>query len=249
MPNKITQAVILSAGLGTRLREVTGDEMPKVMAPFLGKPILEKHIERLKAHGIEDFFINLFYLPEKIQSYFEDGSKWGVKITYCLEAPEIRGTAGGIKDFEGKLKGDFFVIYGDVYNEIDYAKMETAFASHKGAIAITTIGDNDHPQDSDLVEVDSKSRFTKIHPKPHAELPKKYKAMRAAAFIFNEKILKYIPANAYYEIDHQLLPDVMSKREAVYGYEPGAYEFIKDIGTPERYKETTEHLKKNKPVQ
>lgn len=240
----ITQAVILSAGLGTRLREVTGDAIPKVMVLLLGKPILEWHIERLKAHGVKEFFVNLFYLPDAIKNYFGDGSKWGVTINYCLEEPEIRGTAGGVKDFGGKLTGNFFVIYGDVYNEIDYAKMEAAFAAHKGIIAMTTVGENDHPWDSDLVEVADDGRFLKIHPKPHKELPEKYKAMRAAVFIFNEKIFPYIPEKTYYEIDRELLPAVMAKGEVVYGYEPSKEEFIKDIGTPERYRAVEEYLKK-----
>ena len=90
----ITQAVILSAGLGTRLRSVVKDA-PKVMAPFEGKPLLEHHLLRFKKHGIADFFVNLHYLPDAITSYFGDGSKWGVKITYALETPDILGTAGG----------------------------------------------------------------------------------------------------------------------------------------------------------
>lgn len=52
-------------------------------------------------------------------------------------------------------------------------------------------------------------------------------------FIFNERILKYIPENKYYEIDHNLLPDILEKGEKFYGYETD--DFLKDIGTPERY--------------
>lgn len=86
MQNKITQAVLLSAGLGTRMRALTEKmNIPKVMTPLLGKPLLEWHIEALKKYRITEFFINLHYLPDAIQSYFGDGSKWGVKITYALE--------------------------------------------------------------------------------------------------------------------------------------------------------------------
>jgi NDP-sugar pyrophosphorylase family protein len=121
--------------------------------------------------------------------------------------------------------------------------MESAFAAHKGIVAMTTIGENDHPWDSDLAEVAEDGKFVKIHPKPHKELPPKYKAMRAAVFIFNERILQYIPEKKYYEIDRELLPDAMAKGEMVYGYEPSREEFIKDIGTPERYGQVEEYLK------
>lgn len=241
MENKITQAVILSGGLGTRLREITGDVIPKVMVPLQGKPLLEWHIERLRDHGVTEFFINLFYLPETIRDYFGDGSKWGVKMCYVLEEPEIRGTAGGVKNFDGKLAEHFFVIYGDVFNQIDYRKMEEAFFAKPDAVAMEVVGDNDHPHDSDLVEVDEQMKFLKIYPKPHTTLPLRYKAMRAAAFIFDKEILKFIPPRAYYEIDHQLLPNLLSRGYTIYGYE--CNEYIKDIGTPERYREVEGYLK------
>src|SRR3989344_995131 len=109
--SSINQAVILSAGFGTRLEPITHGKIPKVMIPLQGKPILEWHIERLKSFGVEEIFINLFCLPEVIKNYFGDGSKWGVKIHYVVEEPEIRGTAGGLKDFEGTLAENFFVVY------------------------------------------------------------------------------------------------------------------------------------------
>ncbi len=243
MPS-IHQAVILSAGFGTRLEPVTRGKIPKVMVPLAGKPILEWHIERLREYGVNEFFINLFYLPDTIKNYFGDGSKWGVKIRYVLEEPEIRGTAGGIKNFDGKLDENFFVIYGDVFNLIDFQKMEEAFFTKPDGVAMEVVGDNDHPHDSDLVEIDEQMKFLKIRPKPHATLPERYKAMRAAAFIFKKEALQYIPTNTYYEIDHQLLPDLLSRGYIIYGYECG--EYIKDIGTPERYREVGEYLAKTK---
>ncbi len=252
----IRQAVILSAGLGTRLRPLT-DNIPKVMVPFSGKPLLQWHVEQLKKHGVSEFFINLHYLPDVIRDYFGDGSKFGVKINYFLEQPEILGTAGGIKDFsaeggspsavrrgasggEGKLRGDFFVIYGDVFSLLDYSKMAEAFYAKKdNPIGMTIVGFNDHPHDSDLAQVDENLKFIKVYPKPNKELPPNWRAMRTT-FIFNERILKYIPANKYYEIDHQLLPDILPKGEIFYGYETD--DFLKDIGTPERYAEVQKYL-------
>ncbi len=247
MQFRIQQAVILSAGLGTRLREITGDAVPKVMVPIRGKPLLEWHIEQLKHYGVTEFFVNLFYLPQTITSYFGDGSKWGVKIHYVLEEPEIRGTAGGVKNFDGQLDENFFVIYGDVFNKIDYEDMARAFFAKPDAVAMEVVGDNDHPQDSDLVEIDEQMKFLKIHPKPHATLPERYKAMRAAAFIFSREILKFIPSKTYYEIDHQLLPDLLVRGYTIYGYE--CSEFIKDIGTRERYHAVEAYLKtRNSPA-
>jgi len=249
MQNKITQAVILSAGFGTRLRKVTGDTLPKVMVSLAGKPLLEWHIEQFKKHGIKEFFINLHYLPDVITSYFGDGSQWGVHITYAYE-PMILGTAGGVKNFypiEGAsssggsatLGNRFFVIYGDIFSLMDYTKMAVTFEERPNAIGMELIGETDHPYDSDLVEVDDELRFIKIRPKPHKVLPPRCKAMRGV-YIFTDKIFLYIPEKQYYEIDHQLLPDVLSRGERFYGYECG--DFVKDIGTPERYEEVNRWL-------
>ena len=71
--------------------------------------------------------------------------------------------------------------------------------------------------------------------------------MRAAVFIFKKDVLKYIPEKKYYEIDHELLPDLLARAYKIYGYE--CKEFMKDIGTPERYKQVEEYLKmENSPA-
>ena len=71
------KAFILAAGLGTRLRSL-GLDVPKVMVPIGGKPLLQHHIELFREQGIREFIVNLHYMPEKITSYFGDGSKFGV---------------------------------------------------------------------------------------------------------------------------------------------------------------------------
>jgi len=113
------KAVLLAAGKGTRLRPLT-DEMPKVMIPIGGKPILEHHVEHLAGAGIGEIFINLHHLPERITSHFGNGQKWGVRIRYSFE-PEILGTAGAVKKLESELRGSpFLVVYGDNFSEFDF---------------------------------------------------------------------------------------------------------------------------------
>jgi|SRR3989344_3842220 len=237
--DKIKQAIILCAGFGTRLRPIT-DSIPKVMVPLGGKPILEHHLLQFKKHGVSEFLLNLHYLPEIIKAYIGDGSKWGVKVSYSLGAS---GTAGEVKRFEKHLDENFFVIYGDMFSEIDYAKMaESFFRKPADALGMMVVGENDHPQDSDLVEVDADMRFLKIHTKPHKELPKKWKSLDAV-YIFRKKILDYIPSGAIYQIDHNLLPDIVSRGEKFYGYE--IKDFLLDVGTMERYKKVEEYLRKN----
>ncbi|MBU6500579.1 MAG: nucleotidyltransferase family protein [Patescibacteria group bacterium] len=240
MQEKINQAIILSAGLGTRLRPIT-DNIPKVMVPIVGKPILEWHIEQFKKHGVSEFFINLHYLPDAIKNYFGDGTKWDVKINYSLELPEILGTAGGIKQFEPYLAENFFVMYGDMFSLVDYSKMAEEFFKKPDAIGMMIVGRNDHPWDSDLVEVDEDLRFLKIHTKPHGynELLENMRTLDAG-YIFNKKILKYIPSGIPFDLDRQLLPQILAKGEKFYGYETNDY--LYDIGTMERYLAVEEYI-------
>lgn len=243
MSATITQAILLSAGFGTRMREITKGDIPKVMVPLLGKPLLEWHIEQFKGCGIKEFFINLHYLPEKIIEYFDNGSKWGVKINYFLEHPEILGTAGGIKNFERYLADNFFVIYADTFYKINYQNIISFYFSKEDAIGITTGRITDHPKDSDLAVIGPKNEVLEFLTKPHKGIPKKDFLGTSAPYIFSRKILEYIPASTYYEIDHNLVPDLLKRGNKYYIYKLKEEEFRKDVGTPERYRFVEDYLK------
>ena len=233
--------MLLSAGLGTRIRSMFPD-IPKVMVPLLGKPLLLWHIELLKQYGINEFFINLHYLPDNITNYFGDGSKFGVKISYTLETPEILGTAGGIKNFETSLQDQFFVLYADTFYKIDFGRLVDFYKNLTDPIGMATARRTDHPLDSDLAIVGEGGRVLQFLAKPHKELPNDYWGT-SAPYIFSKKILEYIPKGKYYEIDHNLVPELLARNYRYYACPLEKGEFRKDIGTPERYREVEEYLK------
>ncbi len=237
---QIKQAVILCAGLGTRLRPLT-DTMPKPMIPLLGKPLLEWNIEQFKKHGVTEFFINLYYLPDVIRNYFGDGAKWGVKINYFQEK-EISGTAGGVKNFADVLDETFFLIYGDTLSLMDYTKMANEFANHPDAIGMQRMQRTDNYADADVAELAADGSFFKVHGKPHTETyPNAYR-MRGG-FILKKEILDYIPANTYYELGKQLLAEVVGRGKKFYSYQCDDY--TKGIDTMDKYQEVEEYLRKN----
>lgn len=238
MPSKINQAVILCAGLGTRLRPIT-DTCPKPMIPLIGKPMLERNIEQFKLYGVEEFFINLHYLPDVIQNYFGDGSKWGVKINYHFE-PEILGTAGGVKNFENIIGDTFYLIYGDMLSLVGYSKMAENFFTKNNPIGMQRTKKTDDYADADVAEVDENLKFIKIHPKPHSEKHQNVHRMRGV-FILKKEILSFIPPNTPYEIGKQLLPNVVNQGKNFYGYECG--EYSKGIDTIDKYQEVENYLK------
>ncbi|MFA5062268.1 MAG: nucleotidyltransferase family protein [Patescibacteria group bacterium] len=238
--SKIKQAVILCAGLGTRMRPLT-DTMPKAMIPFSGKPLLEWNIEQFKKHGVTEFFINLFYLPDVVRNYFGDGAKWGVKINYFIEKEPL-GTAGGVKDFEKQLDDTFFVIYGDMFSLMDYSKMEAEFAKHPDIIGMQKMQKTENYQDADVAEVGPDGCYKAIHPKPHTEKYMNAYRMKGV-FILRKEILKFVPANTYYELGKNLMPDVVNRGLKFYSYECG--EYTKCMDDLEKYKEVEEYVREN----
>ena len=131
------RAMILAAGLGTRLRPLTY-VMPKPVAPVLNKPIVAWIAELLARHGFEDVVANLSYLPEQIREVLGDGSGFGLRIEYS-EEPEPLGTAGGVGKVRDFLSAEdsFLIISGDALTSIDLSAMREAHEANvdRGAIA------------------------------------------------------------------------------------------------------------------
>ena len=111
------KALILAAGKGTRLKHLTADK-PKPMLEIGGEPLLAHHVRRLRAAGVQEIAINLHHAAGVITDYFGDGSRYGVRIEYSYE-PELLGTAGAAKKLAAFLDESFYVIYGDVFNNVD----------------------------------------------------------------------------------------------------------------------------------
>src|SRR5918994_4517641 len=131
------RAMILAAGLGTRLRPLTY-LMPKPVAPVLNRPIVVRIAELLGEHGFDDVVTNLSYLPEQIREVLGDGSEFGLRITYSEESEPL-GTAGGVgkvRDFLSETES-FLIISGDALTDIDLSAMREAHEANleQGAIA------------------------------------------------------------------------------------------------------------------
>ena len=106
------QAVILSGGLGTRLRPFT-EVIPKPLLPIGEKAVLEIQIEHLKKYGFDEIYLATNYKSEYIENFFGDGSKFGVKLFISKEEKPL-GTAGPVKLLQDKFKEPFIVMNGDI---------------------------------------------------------------------------------------------------------------------------------------
>jgi mannose-1-phosphate guanylyltransferase len=128
----IREAVVLAAGLGTRMRPLT-DRVPKPALAFLNRPVLHWTLESLEAFGVRRVLINLHHLPQEVMACVGDYAG-GLDVKYSLE-PEILGTAGAFQPLRGLLQEDsFLVVNGDVFHRLDYGRLEAELDAHPEAL-------------------------------------------------------------------------------------------------------------------
>ena len=222
------QLVIIAGGKGTRLGL---KDIPKPMVKIGDKPLLEHQIELAKRYGVDEVFILSGHLANVIEEYFEDGSKFGVKIHHVVE-PYPLGTAGSLKLLEGKLNDRFLVFYGDVVMDFDIASF-IEFDKQYNSIGTTIIHPNDHPYDSDLLEINKNNKVTKVLPKPHQNGEYYQNLVNAAVYIFSPKIFQYIEEGISQDFGKHILSKVVEAGETLIGYKTP--EYIKDMGTADRF--------------
>jgi len=162
------KAVILAAGKGTRMKDLT-DACPKPMLKVQGKPILEHIVDGLRAAQVREFCIITGWQAEVIESYFGDGSRWGVRIVYARQtvqdgtgkAPELA------KDFVGS--DAFLLTYGDILVKPEtYRQMIRRFGEHDFSGVITVTGGEDVTQGGMLC-FDPSFCLTRVIEKPQPE--------------------------------------------------------------------------------
>jgi D,D-heptose 1,7-bisphosphate phosphatase len=225
----MNQAVILAGGKGSRLKTVS-DDLPKSMVPIKGKPLLQYLIEQCVRYNILDIKILVSYKKEFIKKYFGDGSKFGVVIQYIVEDTP-KGTAGALINALPELNDNFIVIYGDTFFDIDLREFSN-FHFDKGGDVSIFLHPNDHPYDSDLVEINSNFLVQSIHSYPHNNQWRQ-NLVNAAIYIFNKNSLYGVQLTSERpDIAKDLFPQMLVSNKKIYGYI--STEYIKDMGTPER---------------
>jgi histidinol-phosphate phosphatase family protein len=231
------QLIILAGGAGTRLRARLGD-LPKPMIPVAGKPLLEHQVELAKAHGFTDLIFFVHYRADLIEKHFGDGTKWGVCIRYVLETEPL-GTAGAVLAGFEKLAERFVVMYGDTMVNVDLQRIWNAH-ENSGAIATLLLHPNDHPFDSDLVEVDAAARVIAFHNRPHPPNLWRQNLVNAGLYVLEKSALTTflkgqaaLSPSQILDFGKDVFPALVAIGEYLLGY--NSPEFIKDIGTPERY--------------
>lgn len=231
------KAVIMAGGKGTRISSVASD-IPKPMIKIENKPVLEHEIECLRDQGFTDLIITVSYLGHIIMDYFGDGSKispatgkaFGVKIEYFIEEVPL-GNAGALFKLKDKLSEDFLLLNADSIFDIDFNRL-VAYHRKKGGLVTLFTHPNNHPYDSGLIFTDENNAVTSWLAKEDTR-PEYYRnRVNAGLHVLNRHVLDVEINTPKIDLDRQILKP-LSNTGKMFAYD--SPEYVKDMGTPERY--------------
>ena len=227
------KAMVMAAGLGTRLRPLT-DFLPKPMMPIANRPVLHHLLNLLHRHDIREVGINVHAFREMIQSYFGDGSSLDMSIRWSYE-PELLGTAGGTRKLKD-LWGDeaILVTSGDGLHDIDV----TALLGHHrrtGALATLTVKPVSDPSSYGVVIVDRDTRIRGFQEKPRRGEERSDLA-NCGVYVIEPELLERIPPDTVVDFGEDIWPSLVPAGESIYAYTTMAY--WNDVGDLDELRNT-----------
>lgn len=236
------KALIMAGGKGTRLTEITKNLLPKPMVELNGKKLLEYAIDNLIEYGVTEIFLSIGFMHEVIEEYFSK-KEYPVKIHFIVE-DEPLGSGGALYLIKDQLDDDFVVCNGDALFNINIKKM-LDFHKAKNSIATLFTHPNYHPYDSDLIICDNDCKILKIDKKDTVRDYYYKNNVNAGFFIINPKALYYFDTLKKVSMENDFIATLLADGKNVFAYK--STEYIKDVGTPERYFNAINDLKNNLP--
>ena len=243
--NKHNQAMILAAGVGSRLDPLTS-QLPKPLCPILGKPVMEHIIALCKKHGFINLSANTHVMADKMKEHFKDiNKKLGVNLNLVYE-PQLTGVAGGIRSCNKYLTDEaILIIMGDALTDIDLSSLYEAHIKSNCAVTAAIKEVNDTSQYGVAV-TDKNNKIISFQekPKPHEA---KSSLANTGIYFFNQSVLNEIPPIEEvlkFDVATDLFQKLMSKNIPMQGITTNAY--WADIGTIKQYLESIKDILQGK---
>jgi mannose-1-phosphate guanylyltransferase/phosphomannomutase len=225
----MNKAVIMAGGFGTRLRPLTMT-IPKPMVPILNLPMMGHIVNLLKKYNITDVISLLYFQPEKITDFFEDGSKYGINMNYVMAEADY-GTAGAVKNAYKSLDERFIIISGDVLTDFDISKA-IEFHEKKKSMATLLLTRVTAPLQYGIVMTDEEGKITRFLEKPSWGQVFS-DTINTGIYILEPEALDLIPYQEEFDFSKDLFPLMLSKGLPLYGYISEGY--WKDVGNLNEY--------------
>ena len=224
------RAVVLVGGFGTRLRPLTFDT-PKPMLPVAGRPMIERTIRLLAAHGVDEVVLSLGFGSGAFTDAYPDGQCAGVRLRYAVE-PSPLDTAGAVR-FAATAAGideRFVVANSDVMTDLDLTAL-LAFHERSGAEGTVALTPVDDPSHFGVVPTDDDGRVTAFVEKP-APGTEPTNRINAGFYVLEPSVLARVEPDVKVSIERVTFPAMVADR-SLYALADDSYWI--DVGTPERY--------------
>lgn len=244
----VMKVVIMAGGRGTRISSVVSD-IPKPMIKIAGKPVLEHQLECLRCQGFTDIIITVGYLGHIIVDYFGDGSaispvtgkSFGVVIEYYFENEPL-GNAGALFKLKSKLKEDFLLLNADSIFDVNLNRF-VDYHRKKGGLVTLLTHPNDHPYDSGLIIADENASVQTWLTKEDERNGFYRNRVNSGLHILSPLLLSAEILSSKIDLDRQLLKPLCGTGKMFIYDSP---EYVKDMGTPERYKKVCDDYRTGK---
>lgn len=210
------KAMVLAAGLGTRLRPLTNDR-PKALVEVGGRPLITYNLELLRHFGITQVVVNLHYFGEAVRAALGNGAAFGLEITYSPEDP-LLDTGGGIKHAEHLLAGDDFVVLNS--DTIIDLPLDRVIAAHRTRSAAATLVLRRDPEQARYgeIEIDGDERIRRFLGVPALVSGALTPYMFAGAHVMSPEVFRFMPAGGAFSMTHDTYPAMLAAGAALYGF-------------------------------
>jgi len=231
------KAVVLAGGKGTRLLPLTVYR-PKPMIPFFNRPLMEYALQNLIKAGVDEVYVLVGYLKERIIEHFGDGSQWGIEIHYSNKDNIKLGTAGATKKVVRYMDDTFFVVSSDVLTNLDL-KALYEYHKKKKALATIALSQVEDPTQYGIAIIDEDGRIVRFKEKPKPEEAFS-NLVNAGIYVFEPEAFDLVPKGKNFDFSKDLFPRMLENDLSLYGF-PFS-EYWNDVGRPSSYLQATEDV-------
>jgi NDP-sugar pyrophosphorylase family protein len=219
------RAMILAAGLGTRLRPLT-ERTPKPLVEIAGHPLVAYGLGLLRAHGIHDVVVNLHHLSDQVVTALGDGSRYGVRIHYSREEA-LLDTGGGIRHAaplldeiggrSGGPGGPIVIANSDVISEIPVSDV-VRLHRRRGALVTLVLREDPRAASYGLFEADEEGRIRRFLAEGEPD-PRRRPLMFASLQVIERSLIDRMPRDRAFGTMSELYPALFRAGERFFAYE------------------------------
>lgn len=242
------KAMILAAGEGTRIREVTGGEIPKPMVEIVEGPLLEHTVNELVDFGVDEIVINLHHRGEVIREYF--GDEWRGTPLHYSEEEDLLGTAGGVKNAQERFDDTFIVVYGDVLTDLDFQGIVDHHGRKDGVATLMVYQEDEEDlPEASIILTEKDNQVQRFIEKPSPETIEKYSGRdfwtNAGIYVLEPEIFDYMP-DGFSDFSDDIFPRLLDEGRSIYVYPRPGDTYWHEVGNPERYRKAVRDVEEDR---